>query len=153
MSRRRHPLFYPLILAGGLLFGFGLAYSHMARPEVVLEFLQLADFGLLFVMGGAAVVTATVFTLSTWFGGSAPLTGRSYHRRIRALDRNVLAGGVIFGVGWGVTGICPGAAFASLGLGNLPIIWAFVGMFVGAYIQGAWRSRRADSDVGTASAD
>ncbi len=53
-SRDRHPLFLPVVLAGGLIFGFGLAYSRMARPEVVLDFLQLEDFGLLFVMGGAA---------------------------------------------------------------------------------------------------
>ena len=150
---RRHPLFLPLILAGGLVFGFGLAYSHMARPEVVLRFLQLEDFGLLFVMGGAAVVTATVFALATRVDGRAPLTGRVYRRRMRSLDRNVLAGGLIFGVGWGVTGICPGAAYASLGVGNLPILWAFVGMFVGAYLQGAVRGRRADTDTPAASAD
>jgi hypothetical protein len=46
----RHPLFVPLVAVGGLVFGFGLAYSHMARPEVVLDFLQFEDFGLVFVM-------------------------------------------------------------------------------------------------------
>ena len=42
----------------------------------------------------------------------------------------------IFGVGWGLSGICPGAAYASLGIGNVTILWAVVGMFAGAYLQG-----------------
>ncbi len=57
----RHPLFMPLILVGGLLFGFGLGFSQMARPEVVLQFLQFEDIGLLFVMFGAAIVSGIAF--------------------------------------------------------------------------------------------
>ena len=53
----RSSLSKPLILVGGLIFAFGLGFSSMARPEVVLNFLQFQDFGLIFVMGGAAVVT------------------------------------------------------------------------------------------------
>jgi uncharacterized membrane protein YedE/YeeE len=128
-ERDRHPLFLPLILVGGLVFGFGLGLSRMARPEIVLNFLQLEDFGLLFVMGGAAVVTAVVFAVATRYGDRAPLTGRVYRRRVRDMDRNVLVGGAIFGVGWGVTGICPGAAYASLGIGNVPILWGIAGIF------------------------
>jgi len=48
-----HPLFLPLVFVGGAVFGVGLAVSQMARPEIVLEFLQFRDFGLVFVMGGA----------------------------------------------------------------------------------------------------
>jgi uncharacterized membrane protein YedE/YeeE len=141
----RHPAFMPLILVGGLLFGFGLAYSHMARPEVVLDFLQFDDFGLVFVMfGGAAVTGLTVFVAPRLLG-RAPLTGDAFERRLKPFDRNVLVGGAIFGVGWGVSGICPGAAYASLGVGNLPILWALAGMFLGAYLQGYWRSRTPDA--------
>ena len=147
---RRHPLFLPLVLVGGLVFGFGLAASHMARPEGVLNFLQLEDFGLLFVMGGAATTTALVFAIATRFGDRAPLTGRAYRRRVREFDRNVLLGGAIFGVGWGLTGICPGAAYASLGIGNVTILWAIAGMFIGAYAQGALRSRLASGDEASA---
>jgi len=134
--------FNAVVLVGGLLFGFGLALSNMHRPEVVLDFLQLQDLGLLFVMGGAAAVTALVFTLGTRSGRSAPLTGRRYGRRLKSMDRNVLFGGAIFGVGWGLSGICPGAAYASVGVGNLPILWGIGGMFVGAYAQGYVRSAR-----------
>ncbi|SEW31432.1 YeeE/YedE family protein [Natrinema salifodinae] len=139
-SAGRSPWFVPVIYAGGLLFGFGLAVSGMARPEVVLDFLQFEDFGLLFVMGGAAVVTGLTFAGATRYLDQAPLTASEYTRRLKSFDRNVVIGGSIFGVGWGLSGICPGAAYASVGIGNYPILWAIAGMFLGAYAQGYWRT-------------
>lgn len=129
----------PTVFVGGLVFGVGLAVSRMARPEVVLDFLQFDDFGLALVMAGATVTAGLAFMLARRFGDVAPLTGRHYVRRLTAFDRNVLVGGAIFGVGWGLSGICPGAAYASVGIGNLPILWAISGMFLGAYAQGYWR--------------
>ncbi|WP_123538453.1 YeeE/YedE family protein [Halosimplex salinum] len=149
----RHPLFMPLILVGGLIFGFGLGFSQMARPEVVLDFLQFEDFGLLFVMFGAAIVSGVAFAVMPRVRDRAPLTGDAYERRLKSFDRNVLVGGAIFGVGWGLSGICPGAAYASLGTGNVAILWALAGMFVGAYLQGYWRSHTADTDAATSAAD
>ncbi|WP_436925170.1 YeeE/YedE family protein [Halosimplex amylolyticum] len=143
----------PLILLGGLIFGFGLGFSHMARPEVVLDFLQFEDFGLLFVMFGAAIVSGIAFALVPRIRDSAPLTGDAYERRLKPFDRNVLVGGAIFGVGWGLSGICPGAAYASLGTGNVAILWALAGMFLGAYVQGYWRSRTAETDAAASAAD
>jgi len=144
----RSPLFLPVIYLGGLVFGLGLAISGMARPEVVLDFLQFEDFGLLFVMGGAAVVSGITFAVATRYLGDAPLTTREYTRRMKELDQNVVIGGVIFGVGWGISGICPGAAYASFGIGNYPILWAIAGMFLGAYAQGYARSFVADDKLG-----
>jgi uncharacterized membrane protein YedE/YeeE len=142
--------FHAAILFGGALFGFGLGVSRMARPEVVLDFLQFQDLGLLFVMGGAAVVSALTFTVGTrLLDRPAPLTGREYGRRVKELDREVLVGGTVFGVGWGLSGICPGAAYASVGIGNWPILWAIGGMFLGAYAQGFARSKLAERDAGT----
>lgn len=149
----RHPLFLPAVAAGGLLFGFGLGLSGMARPEVVLSFLQLWDLGLLFVMGGAVAVAGPVFFLASRSGRTAPLTGRRYGRRLKSMDRNVLSGGVVFGVGWGLSGICPGAAYASLGVGNYPMLWGVAGMFLGAYAQGVVRSATASGDADPATAD
>jgi uncharacterized membrane protein YedE/YeeE len=143
----------PLVFGGGLLFGFGLGFSHMARPEVVLDFLQFDDLGLLFVLGGAAGVTGLAVAVANRLGGRAPLTGDTYTRRLRSLDRNVVAGGAIFGVGWGLSGACPGAAYASLGVGNLPILWVVAGMFAGAYFHGWIRSRTATDAGASAAAD
>jgi len=91
----------PLILVGGLVFGFGLGFSHMARPEVVIDFLTFEDFGLLFVMFGGSIVAGLAFWTLPKLRESAPLTGRPYGRRLKSFDRNVLIGGSIFGVGWG----------------------------------------------------
>ncbi|MDF9745335.1 YeeE/YedE family protein [Natrinema salsiterrestre] len=153
MSEDRHPLFMPLILVGGMIFGFGLGFSQMARPEVVLNFLQFEDFGLLFVMFGAAIVSGIAFAVMPRIRDSAPLTGDRYERRLKPFDRNVLIGGAIFGVGWGLSGICPGAAYASLGVGNVTILWAIAGMFAGAYLQGVWRSKRAAAATAPVGAD
>jgi hypothetical protein len=144
--------FTAVVLVGGLVFGVGLAMSGMARPEVVLDFLQFEDLGLLFVMGGAAVVSGVTFFGATRLLDRAPLTGRRYTRRLKTMDRNVPIGGVVFGVGWGVSGICPGAAYASVGVGNLPILWAVLGMFLGAYAQGFFRSYRTDEAGATGAA-
>ena len=149
----RHPAFYPVVVLGGLIQGFGLAYSGMARPEVVLDFLQFEDLGLVFVMGGAAAVSAVVFLVVPRVRDTAPLTGDAYGRRLKSMDRNVAVGGVVFGVGWGLSGICPGAAYASLGVGNVTILWALAGMFLGAYLQGAWRSREPSAGAQPATSD
>jgi len=149
----RHPLFIPLVLVGGLIFGFGLGYSHMARPEVVLDFLQFEDFGLLFVMFGGAAVTGLVYFVTPRVLDRAPVTGDRFERRLKSFDRNVLVGGAIFGAGWGLSGICPGAAYASLGIGNVTILWALAGMFVGAYLQGWWRSQTSSVDTAPTGAD
>ncbi|AEN05111.1 DUF6691 family protein [Halolamina sp.] len=146
----RHPLFMPLIFVGGLVFGAGLAVSRMARPEVVLDFLQFEDFGLLFVMGGAALVAGPMFHIATRSEKRAPLTDRVYSLRRKTMDSNVLAGGAVFGVGWGISGICPGAAYASVGIGNWPILYGIAGMLVGAYIQGVGRDVFAGDEAATA---
>ena len=136
-----------LVFAGGLLFGFGLGFSRMAEPEIVLSFLQLWDLGLLFVMGGAVAVTGVTFALATRYFDRAPLTGEPYGTRRKSFDRNVLLGGSLFGVGWGLSGVCPGAAYASLGIGNYPILYAIGGMFLGAYVQGVARSSTDASET------
>jgi hypothetical protein len=115
----------------------------MTHPEVVLAFLTGTDLGLVFVMGGGSVVAGLAFWGLPRLRSSAPLTGDSYGRRLKSFDRNVLIGGSIFGVGWGLSGICPGAAYASLGIGNWPILYGIGGMFIGAYLQGWYRTQRA----------
>jgi uncharacterized membrane protein YedE/YeeE len=123
------------VYAGGILFGFGLAYSGMTRPEIVLSFLRLDDLGLIFVMGGAAAVTFFAINVVPKFM-KAPALGEAFRPRVRVLTGNTLIGAAIFGIGWGISGQCPGSAVASLGTGNWPIIVGIAFMFLGAYIRG-----------------
>lgn len=127
-------------LAAGALFGFGLALSSMIRPEVVLAFLQGRDLGLALVMGGGVAVTLLAYKgLPRLL--QRPLLGGSFGVHPSSWNRDTLRGAALFGVGWGLTGVCPGPAIAGLGAGNLSLLWAVAGMALGALVQG-WRADR-----------
>ncbi|MHC4948023.1 MAG: YeeE/YedE family protein [Planctomycetota bacterium] len=137
------------IFAGGLLFGFGLALSGLAKQEIVLSFVQLRDLGLAVTMIGALAITLPIYQLAPRLR-PRPAHGRSFERfPVRVTGANVV-GGALFGVGWGISGVCPGAAIASLGTGNWPILLALAGMLVGAYVQGAWLARPPAAAAGAA---
>ena len=120
---------------GGNLFGFGLAYSGMTKQEIVLSFLQLKDLGLMFVMGGAALVTFFAINIVPRILKKPPF-GDQFKPRKAAISRNVIIGAVIFGIGWGISGQCPGSAVASIGTGNYWVLIGLVAMFIGAYLRG-----------------
>lgn len=123
------------VLIGGIFFGFGLAYSGMTKQEIVLSFLQLKDLGLIFVIGGAAAVTFFAVNAVPRYL-KTPLLGGKFKPRRAPLSRNVIIGAIIFGVGWGLSGQCPGSAVASLGTGNIIVLVGLAAMFIGAYIRG-----------------
>ena len=129
------------VLLGGIVFGFGLTWSTMIRPEVVLSFLRFQDFGLLLVLGGAVVVTAVAYRLAPRLMRK-PLFEAAFGRHASALDAATLGGSAIFGIGWGLSGVCPGPAIAGLGAGNWPLLIALAGMFAGAWAHGWLQSRR-----------
>ena len=126
-----------VVFIGGLLFGFGLAIGGMSKQEIVLSFLQLNDLGLLLLLGGSALVTAITINLIPKLL-EKPLLGGVFKKRTRTLNKRTIIGAIIFGVGWGISGLCPGSAMASLGTGNLPALIGIAGMFVGAYIMGRY---------------
>jgi uncharacterized membrane protein YedE/YeeE len=122
-------------LAAGALFGFGLAYSTMIRPEVVLSFLRLSDFGLMLVMGGAVIVVLLAYKLAPRLL-SRPLLGDVFHAHPSVWNRDTALGAALFGVGWGLCGVCPGPAIAGLGAGNWNLLSALMGIALGALVQG-----------------
>tara|TARA_B100000745_G_scaffold47277_1_gene28403 strand:+ start:10019 stop:10450 length:432 start_codon:yes stop_codon:yes gene_type:complete len=129
------------IIAGGALFGFGLAYSGAAVPEIVLSFLRLEDFGLVLVIGAALVVTLVTYQLTPKLIPKPILNGTfTTPSRLPISKWNVI-GAVVFGAGWGISGICPGTSFAAIGMGNWPILIGIAGMFIGAYVYGTLRNK------------
>lgn len=124
-----------VLFVGGLFFGFGLAWGGMSKPEIVLGFLQLKDYGLALLMG-AATITAFVAINIVPRLIERPIFGGEFKPRVRAFNRNTILGAIIFGVGWGISGQCPGAALASLGIGNVPVLISMAAMFAGAYAMG-----------------
>ncbi len=114
-------------LASGLLFGLGLTVSSMIDPAKVLNFLDVAgswDPSLAFVMAAAIPVATVGFALARRRG--TPLVGGAFHGpRATAIDRRLVTGAILFGVGWGLAGYCPGPALATLGFGASGT-WLFV---------------------------
>lgn len=107
------------LIAGiaGLVFGLGLAVSQMVNPAKVRDFLDITgtwDPSLGFVMGGAVVVFFVAWRIS--FGQSRPLFAGEFVRPARGaiLDARLLGGAAVFGVGWGLVGLCPGPSISSL---------------------------------------
>lgn len=112
----------------GLVFGIGIALSGMANPAKVLNFFDIAgtwDPSLALVMASALVVAAIGYRFV--LRRDKPIVEARFHLPTgRRLDPPLLAGSAIFGVGWGLSGFCPGGAIPALGLGE-PSAWVFVG--------------------------
>ncbi|MBL8378262.1 MAG: YeeE/YedE family protein [Burkholderiales bacterium] len=124
-------------LVCGALFGLGLSVSSMVRPEVVLDFLRFRDFGLLLVLGGAMGVTMAFYQLAPRLMRKPVLEG-AFGKHPSVLNGRTIGGAALFGIGWGISGVCPGPAIAGLGTGNWPLLLAVAGLFAGAYVQGRW---------------
>ncbi|WP_371397398.1 DUF6691 family protein [Fretibacter rubidus] len=120
-------------LMAGLIFGLGLVISQMVNPAKVIAFLDIFgnwDPSLAFVMGGALIVTAIGYRLA--WRKSKPLAAPKFQiPGNRKIDIKLAIGAVLFGVGWGLVGLCPGPAIAALLIGGTPII-----VFLGAMITG-----------------
>ena len=120
-------------LLAGLVFGLGLLVSGMANPAKVQSFLDLAgawDPSLAFVMAGAIAVAAVAFALAkkrtaSFLGAAMKLPSS------RDIDRRLVVGSVLFGIGWGVAGFCPGPGLVALGMGEIKAL-----VFVGAMLAG-----------------
>ncbi len=117
--------------ASGLIFGVGLVVSGMADPAKVLNFLDLFgawDPSLILVMGGAVVVTFVGYRL-VWRNSVPVLMEQFDLPGTSLIDRRLLAGALIFGIGWGIGGLCPGPAITGLTLlapGTLVFVPAMV---------------------------
>jgi uncharacterized membrane protein YedE/YeeE len=136
----------PLILASfgcGLVFGLGLLISGMTEPEKVLGFLDVFgawDATLAFVMAGAVAVAGCGFALAR--RQNAPLFATKFSWPSRSyIDAPLLAGSALFGIGWGLSGICPGPALVNLAGLTAPIIVFVVAMVLGMFGFELWQRR------------
>lgn len=134
----------PLVsLMAGLVFGLGLAIAEMTNPLKVLAFLDLAgdwDPSLAFVMGGAVTVTALAFRFI--LRRPVPFYGERFHLpTLTQIDRKLLVGAALFGIGWGLAGYCPGPALATVLSGNSEACLFVPAMLVGGALQ-RWQRRR-----------
>lgn len=145
----------PALLASflvGLVFGLGLIVSGLANPAKVLAFLDLAgpwDPSLMLVMGGAVLVAMPFFELArrrpaSWLGLPLHLPAR------RAVESRLVVGSLVFGVGWGLVGFCPGPAVVALGMLNPKAAVFVVAMLGGMALFECWERWHARRAVGGA---
>jgi uncharacterized membrane protein YedE/YeeE len=142
----RAPLF---ALAAGLLFALGLVVSGMAQPAKVIGFLNIGglaqgvswtaqaglwDPSLAFVMSGALMITLLAFAL-TPRAGKKPWAAEAFALPTRQdIDKKLIAGGVLFGIGWALAGYCPGPALTSMLTGGSDAVTFVVAMLVGMVV-------------------
>ena len=132
-------------LLAGLVFGVGIALSGMSDPAKVLNFFDVAgtwDPSLVFVMFSAMLTAMVGYRLV--LGREKPLFEERFSLPTsRVIDAPLVLGSAVFGIGWGITGFCPGGAVPALGIGRVePFI--FVGaMIVGIFVTRTFRNHRA----------
>lgn len=122
-------------LVSGALFGLGLIVSGMSNPAKVLGFLDLGGAwnpSLAFVMAGAILVGTVAFSVArkrklSFLGAPMRLPDASH------IDRRLVIGSMLFGIGWGIVGLCPGPALADLGMGQ-PKAVVFVIAMIGGMV-------------------
>ena len=128
-------------LTSGLIFGFGLAVSSMINPAKIVGFLDLTgnwDPSLAFVMGGAVFVTALTFRLI--LKRPKPIFTDIFELPSKvSLDSKLITGAAIFGVGWAMSGLCPGPAISSIGLLDEKLLIFVCTLLIGSLIGKKWR--------------
>ncbi|WP_067064946.1 DUF6691 family protein [Roseateles chitosanitabidus] len=130
-------------LLAGLVFGIGLIVSGMADPAKVLGFLDLAgawDPSLAFVMAGAIAVGVIGFAVAkrrrqSLLGLPMQLPGAG------PVDRKLVLGGLMFGIGWGLAGFCPGPALVALGMGSAKAIVFVIAMLAGMALHAMFQKK------------
>jgi hypothetical protein len=136
-------------LLTGILFGLGLALSGMTQPQKVLNFLDVTghwDPSLLFVLGGAVGVTVVTFRFI--LRRKMPLLGNRYYFSDKIkIDRPLVLGAALFGMGWGIAGYCPGPAVAAMAAPNWEVLVFLPAMLLGIFIQKLMASKRATKIV------
>jgi uncharacterized membrane protein YedE/YeeE len=137
-------------LLAGLVFGLGIIVSGMVNPAKVLGFLDLAgrwDPSLALVMVGAIAVASGAYALSRRRKQS--LLGQAMQLpATRQIDRRLAGGSLLFGIGWGVAGFCPGPALVALGLGEVKAAIFVLSMLAGMGLFELLNRRSAQASAG-----
>ncbi len=129
-------------LLSGLLFAVGLGVAGMTLPENVLAFLTLRDAGLLLTMGGATAVTLLGFPLV--LRRERPVFGLRFVLPTRRdIDRPLVVGAALFGVGWGLVGMCPGPALTGLAGGSPDVLLFALAMLAGMFLHHLFLERKS----------
>lgn len=122
-------------LLSGLIFGFGLVISGMSNPAKVINFLDVFgafDPSLIFVMGGAIIVV--FFGYRVVLKRKVPFFNERFEIPTRKdVDKKLLIGSALFGIGWGIGGFCPGPSVTAISMGSEGILYFFPSLIIGLW--------------------
>lgn len=124
---------YGLYLVLGTLFGFTLSRAGATRFDVIMEMFQFRNPQLYFVIGTAFALNLIAFQILRR-GQIAGRYGMPLNLPDRIFHPGIIPGAIIFGIGWAITGTCPGTAMAQLGEGHLSALIVIGGVFAGAWL-------------------
>ena len=125
-----------LVLISGIIFGLGLTISNMTNPDKVLSFLDVFgnwDPSLIFVMGGAILFTSPLFFLLKK-NNNLILVDKLDLPKKNSIDKSLVVGSLLFGIGWGSVGFCPGPAISSIALLNPFSLIFIISLIAGFYL-------------------
>ena len=145
MNRTSHPVVIALL--AGVVFGFGLALAQMTDPTKIKDFLDFTavayggwDPSLAFVMAGALAVAFPAYRYASRM--ESPLAARRFNPPTGgAVDVRLVGGSILFGIGWGLAGLCPGPAIADLAVDPAPALIFVAAMFAGSWLVGLLSGR------------
>lgn len=132
-----------MALLSGFVFGFGIILSGMVNPAIVLAFLDITghwDSSLIWVMGSAVAVGLIAFAVAkkrkqSYLGSSMNIPA------VTKIDSHLLLGSLVFGIGWGIAGICPGPALVLVGTGSTEALIFLIAMLLGMGIYETMQAR------------
>ncbi|MAT39232.1 MAG: transporter [Ectothiorhodospiraceae bacterium] len=131
---------YFVYISMGSLFGIVLTKAEVVSWFRIRDMFSFQDPHLFLIIGSAVVTGAIGVALLRKFAPKA-LTGESIHIPDKVFNKGYVIGGVIFGIGWAITGACPGPIFAQVGAGELPALVTLGGAILGTYFYSALRPR------------
>ncbi|MDG4867936.1 hypothetical protein P8631_07975 [Guyparkeria sp. 1SP6A2] len=130
-----------LFLAFGIAFGFLLSRAGATSPAIISQLLLFDDLRLLWVIATAVMLGGLLTWLAWRFGWRARNTGEPISIQHKPFKRGLIAGSVLFGLGWAATGVCPGTALAMIGEGKGFAVWVGLGIVAGSGL-GSWMNQR-----------
>ncbi len=138
----------------GLIFGIGISISGMGNPAKVINFFDLAgawDPSLMFVMGGALITTFIGYRFV--LRQPHPVFDAKFHLPTRKdIDKRLIAGSIIFGMGWGIAGFCPGGALPMIGTFRFEVLLFVASLILGIYFAKWLETHMAQNKVETKNA-
>ena len=129
-------------LAGGVVFGFTLAWARLTDPRVIRDMLLLKEPHVFLIMGSAVAVAAVGLRALKATGARCIITGEPVDWTVEQPRTRHVAGSILFGIGWTVAGTCPGPVAAMIGEGRLAGVPVAVGLLAGVAVQRMLAARK-----------